>query len=312
MQVELNRADYLYYTFKKLVSLYLYGLIIMTGFRLFFYFYFAGKGLWETYSSDILHAFYMGFRYDTMVLSYIVFVPYLLISLATMLRIKSWINFNHAISGIWSYVTLLLVIITLVIDVGFYSYFQDHINILVFGILEDDTEALFKTIWKNYPAGWALVGVGLSCIFHFWILKKIFRFFRTNKSVFHPGILKFIFGWLIGLTLIFIGSRGGVSELVLAPQYAEFSQSQFVNGLSLNGVFTLERAIKIRAERTREDFNMAKLFGYNDNIHRAFNEYLEIDTTPTKREHLISLLKRKTLKNEALENTRPNVIVLVM
>lgn len=312
MQVELNRSDYLYYTIKKLLALYVYGLFIMMGFRTFFYFYFAEEGLWQNYSSDILRAFYMGFRYDSMVLSYLLLLPFMLLVTAITLRVKKLINFTQFLSGIWSYLVLFLIVAVLICDVGFYSYFQDHINILFFGLVEDDTEAVFQSIWKNYPAGWGLLGLFTFAFVHFWIIRRIFKFFNNNRSIFNPGSVKFIFGVALVLVTLAIANRGGVSEFVLAPSYAEFSKSQFINGLSLNGVFTLERAIRIRNERTKEDFNMANFYGYKGNIHQAFNDYLELDTTPTKKEHLISLLERKTISNPLLENERPHVVVLVM
>jgi hypothetical protein len=43
-----------------------------------------------------------------------------------------------------------LLLICLAVDTGYYSYFQDHINVLIFGLLDDDTLALLRTFWKNY------------------------------------------------------------------------------------------------------------------------------------------------------------------
>ena len=59
----------------------------------------------------------------------------------------------------------------LCIDFGFYSYFQNHMNILMFGVFEDDTKALFSTIVENYPV--VLVGIGFILIFVFIYLLTI-------------------------------------------------------------------------------------------------------------------------------------------
>lgn len=312
MTVDLGRVDYLYFSIKKLIKLYLYGIFLMSVYRFSFFWYFAEKDLWKEYSSDILYAVYMGLRYDTMVLSYVLIVPFLLFSFFSILKIKKLINFANFINGIWAFFILIIIAAVLLIDIGFYSYFQDHINILVFGIIEDDTKALALTIWKNYPIGIALGGVGIFLIFHFFTTKKIFKFIKTELSVFNPGFFKFIFSFLFVFTLIVAGSRGGFGELVLAPRYADFSRNQFINDLALNGLITLEKAIRLRIKRSQLDFNLAENFGYGENIHKAFSDYLGVDTTPTKKEHLFSLVEQKTGDNNLLDEVRPNVIVIVM
>ena len=93
------------------------------------------------------------------------------------LRSKLFIKFVKSLK--YYYTIFFGFIVTLLcIDFGFYSYFQNHMNILMFGVFEDDTKALFSTIVENYPV--VLVGIGFILIFvfvYFYIPHIILLFF---------------------------------------------------------------------------------------------------------------------------------------
>jgi hypothetical protein len=56
---------------------------------------------------------------------------------------------------------VLLVIFISAVDFIYYSFYQDRINVLIFGFFEDDTIALIKTIWRNYPVVWMFLDYDL-------------------------------------------------------------------------------------------------------------------------------------------------------
>jgi len=313
MKLELTRNDYLIQGMTKLVKLYLVIISLLTVFRSIFVLYFSDLNFISTSLLEVLYAFFMGWRYDTIVASYIL-APFLIsIILTSLIKIKSITNLFYFLFGIYFFLFFNVITLLEICDLGFYSYFQDHLNILFFGFFEDDTVAVMKSIWKNYPLEYALAGYALYTAFTFWLVKKIFKFIsRDSKSIMHKGVIKF---FLISLTLLvtlFGGARGGYGILVLSPKYADFSKSLFINQTALNGIITFEKAYKLRRSRSSMDFNMAKAMGYGDNIHQAFSDYLGFDTSPTKREELINLLERKTPQNPAVEDLKPNVIVILM
>ena len=312
MQVSLTRMDLFYYGLKKLLILNTYMLLIMGLFRLFFVYYFSEDIIFNDYLSELFYAIYMGFRYDLMVTSYALFIPFLIMSFGAFVGSKRFMNFIFWGSGIFLYVMFFLICLILASDLAFYSYFQDHINILFFGLFEDDTSAVLLSTWKNYPVGKAILGICVYAFIQFKIFKRIFYFLKNENSIFHRGIVKLLVSFCIVLFFLVAGARGSFNDLVLSPRYADFSKNEFINQVGINGVITFERAIKLRSSRNDLDFNMAKQMGYSDSIHRAFSDHIGIDTAPTSKEHLVSLLERKTGENAVADEVSPNVVVIIM
>lgn len=313
MQIELTRNDYLYYAYTRLLKVYFLIIGILTSFRVGFVAYYTDKEIYTDYISDLIYAFFMGWRYDTIVASYLLIIPFLLFWLTSLLKSRKIFNFTSWFIGVYFYLATVIVLFISISDVGFYSFYQDHLNILFFGLLEDDTEAVMKSIWKNYPLEFAIVGfvVFLICIYFYF--KRAFHFMvYEQRSVFNSGFFKYIFLSFIGITLLLGGARGGYGMMVLSPKYADFSKSLFVNQVALNGIITFEKAIKLRQQRTSLEFNMAKALGYGDNIYQAYSDYLGLDVSPTSKEFLVNLLERKTPVNEKVEVTKPHVIIFVM
>ena len=70
------------------------------------------------------------------------------------------------------------------IDFGYFSYFHDHINVLIFGIIDDDTVAVMKTIYANYPIFLGIFLFSLFAYFLFKISKFLFVLgFREKERV---------------------------------------------------------------------------------------------------------------------------------
>ncbi len=307
-----NRSDLLLYSVFSLCKFYILISAILFTIRLAFVAYFGDSGLVDKYSSDLFHAFYLGWKYDNLVACYLI-VPLFLVTILTFLvgRVSVY-NFFQFLFRPYAVFAALLVTVISISDLGFYSYFQDHINILIFGVLEDDTRALFETIWKNYPVGSILLGLGVYFIFVVYISKRVFRSLYRGQTFLKANKLFNVVLILTSFTLLAGGVRGGYGKFVIARKYSDFSDNEFINQVAVNGVVALEKAIKLRRTRTRLDFNMASVMGYDKNIHAAFSDYLGVDTSPTPRDQLLKLIYRRTTKNKHLEKVKPNVVVLVM
>ncbi|MBQ4178694.1 MAG: hypothetical protein II598_03005, partial [Elusimicrobia bacterium] len=157
---------------KRIITLNIIFALIMTIYRIIFTFYYSNWSELSQYFGDLLQAFILGVRYDCAVLAYIN-------SLVTVSFIIFW--FIHSqklfvkfVKCLKYYYTIFFgcIVTLLCIDFGFYSYFQNHMNILMFGVFEDYTKALFSTIAENYPVVW--VGIGFILIFVFvYVLTKL-------------------------------------------------------------------------------------------------------------------------------------------
>ncbi|MCO4755748.1 MAG: LTA synthase family protein, partial [Bacteriovoracaceae bacterium] len=312
MRASLNRNDFLFGSLKRGFLYYLLLLVVMTGARAFFIFYYAPKGLLSEHVWDISQAFYMGWRYDTIVSSYLL-APFVVVSIIlSLFKSRSLTNKWFGLSSLFYFFAAAVVIFFVGSDLAFYNFFQDRLNILFFGILEDDTKALATTLWKNYPVGYILLGAAAFIAALAMCCRKIFSSLDRSRSFFQPGPFKYIFMSLASVVLLFGGARGGYGDMVLSPKYADFSPSIFINQSALNGIVSFQVAYKMRSKRNSSDYALEKELGYKEGIHQAFTDFLGYDTSPTREEHLITLLQRRTPVNDVVESNRPHVVVFIM
>ena len=139
-------------------------LLFMSAYRFIFFTHF-GKGIdLHGFGFDILKAFFMGVRLDLSVIACIN-APAALIFIVIFISKKTSL-FKSFFSFLKYYYCILigLMLTIFCVDFNFYSYFQDHINILVFGLFEDDTMALIQTFYQNYNL--LLIG---TCIAFFFV-----------------------------------------------------------------------------------------------------------------------------------------------
>lgn len=313
MKIELNRNDYLFEGLKRALKVYIIIILILTVFRIIFTSYFTEGNLITEHFSDLAYAFFMGWKYDSIVASYTL-LPFLLgMVLLSLLKSRNLTNSFYFLAGLFYFFIFNFILLISISDLGFYSFFQDHLNILFFGVFEDDTKALIQSIWKNYPVEYALIGYAFIIFLFVFIIKKTFKFIPSrSRSHITPGFFKFNFTLGVLIILLLGGLRGGYGIMVLSPKYSDFSKNLFINQIALNGVITFENAFKLRSQRTSLDFNMAKSLGYGDDIHQVFSDYLGFDTSPTSEDQLLSLIERKTAVNEKLKEKKANVIVILM
>jgi len=307
-----NRTNLLIEGVQRIVIFYLLFLFLMILFRCFFVFYFGENEIFNTYQSDLLYSFFMGWKYDSLILSYFIAPFFLLLIFISIFNKVFLFNVWQFCFFQYSKIVTILLVVILISDLAFFSYFQDHINILFFGTLEDDTFALIETVWKNYPVTSILLGFLVYYFGFTYILRKNFQKVLKSNIRFSASSLKYFTLLIISFVLLLGGLRGGYGKFVLAPKYSDFSRNSFINLIPINGVVALEKTIKLRQSRNSDDYNILNAMGYDNDIYAAFNDYIGIDTRPTQKEQLLSLIKRFTPENQFLEKNKPNVIVFLM
>lgn len=310
MKKHITRLDIFINGTTKLFYCYLLLLIIMSLFRVGFIFYYAPVGTIQSHLFDTIKAALIGIRFDTMVINYLLSIPFILITLASLFRTKFLFEFSNMLNRWLLFFGSFCILFLLITDFGFYSFFQDHINILFFGLWDDDSLTIIQTVWNNYPV--VKVGLFVTAVFigiHI-VIKKIFQ--KQIKSQFNKGIIKYILSIAIVFSLIFIGARGGIEKSPLPPQFSEVSENEFVNQIALNGIITLQNAIDLRNKRNNTQYRLWEKLGYKGKIQKAFSDYLEFETRGTKENGLTQLMFRQTLESNLLEENPPNVVIIVM
>lgn len=292
---------------KNQLCIFIVMLMLMSLARLGFSFAFGDWSELMSQAAEFKKALYLGLRYDLMPLAYINFLPFLLMQLGYLipgkLTIKT-LRFSVVSLLLFGYVLLGWVYI---FDYAFYSYFQDHLNILFFGFFEDDTVALLTSVWKNYNLPLWLTVIALVHVGFYKLLKFFFSPFDFDLKA-KKFDLRFILAALIGGVVLAFCARGNFTRLPLSIEDAHISSNEFINEISLNGVLTFNRAMKIRKSFGNRDVNYLKRFGFNSWQSAFETTYPGKKIEPT----LTESLKVKSPLNLEAKAQSPHVILVVM
>ena len=296
---------------KRIIFLNIIFLAVMTVYRVIFSLYYSGGIANLAPYGDLIQAFILGIRYDTAVLAYIN-------SLVTLLFVIFWFIGNQKlfvkfVKSLKYYYTIFFgsIVTLLCIDFGFYSYFQNHMNILMFGVFEDDTQALFSTIVENYPVFW----VGLGFISIFVAIYLLTKYFAERKIIgYYLNKTKIYIKIIVSVCLIavnFILARGSFGLFPLGVDNAEISTNAFINKVAINGIYTLQAAIEARSKEKDRDY--IGQMGYSkNNMSQAFADFINVDVSKIDKNEPEKSLWKRTKYNKAIEETKPNVIFIVM
>ena len=176
------REIYLSKTFdilKKLFYIHLVFLVFMTLFRVVFFNYYLELDSFDNYYFDILNAFFLGFRIDFTVVGYIQVLPTFALIALYYIKKDSLYRLFTSFLKYYLFFTYFIVAILLFADFGFYSYFKEHINLLFFGLFEDDTSALMVTFWQNYNVVGLLENLSVG--------KHTIRVAAKNRNILNDG-----------------------------------------------------------------------------------------------------------------------------
>lgn len=290
---------------KNLFVLFVISAFLLTLARLGFTLVFGEHKVLMDNLPSVRSAFFLGFRYDLMPLAYINAIPFLLLNICYLIP---KLGYQWIRKFIIAFLTIFYFILAwlYVCDYGFYSFFQDHINILFFGLFEDDTIALMITIWKNYNViAWG--------IFLFIVHYTTYRLIKLMFSPYEFDLKIKTFDWkmpvifVVGVVSLAFAARGNFTRLPLSIEDAHISKVDFINKISINGPLSLNRAYKIRKTFGRGNFDYLKRLGFSswqEAYEKAFNK--------KPGPNLVHSLIHTTAYNPKLEEVKPHVILLVM
>ena len=290
---------------KNLFVLFIISALSMTLARLGFTLVFGDHDDLINNMSAVKSAFFLGFRYDLMPLAYINAIPFLLLNLCYFIPRMGYQWVRKFIIFFLTFFYLVLAWLY-VCDYGFYSFFQDHLNILFFGLFEDDTVALVISIWKNYNVIlWAIL-----------LLLAHYASYRLIKLMFSPfefdlKIRKFDWRmpviFLGGLVFLAFCARGNFTRLPLSIEDAHISKVDFINKISINGPLSLNRALKIRKTFGKGNYDYLTNLGF-----KTWEEAYEKAFGKKPQGEFMDSLVHTTEVNKKIEEIKPHVILLVM
>jgi len=271
-----------------------------------FAFFFGDLETLTTDHSLLFSAFFLGVRFDLIPLAYINLIPFLLINIGYLIprpRVVKWLR-TGIVGFVWSGYFLLMWIY--IFDYGFYSYFQDHLNVLVFGFIEDDTRAVLLSIWKNYNLPLWLSLVFLLHYVFFQLVKLLFSLYDFDLKV-RQFDFRVPLTFILGCFVLTWCGRGSFHRLPLSIEDAYISSNSFINKLSLNGAIALNRAIRIRKTFGNSQFNYLKRYGQKD-----WQEVYSNAFSKPPQETLLKSLRAVTPFNAQAEKKPAHVVMIVM
>lgn len=291
---------------KKLLFIYLFFLGCMTLFRGFFFSYYAAFDSYDAIYWEILEAFFLGFRIDLTVIGYIQILPSILLIALYFSKNKTLLDYFHKFLLWYLFVCFTIIVTLLGMDFGFYSYFKDHINVIFFGLFDDDTKALIITFWQNYNVVAIFALFALILLAAFKVIQKILNLQeRTIEHFFRVKNPIILFTALILVN--FLAIRGTLGMYPLSRMIPNLSTHEFINKLPQNGVRAFVAAYGHRQKYLNAEYDLIAATGFKGNMAKAF----EIHTQSTLKESQ-NLLQNITYKTNDINKEPYNVVVIMV
>lgn len=203
----------------------------------------------------------------------------------------------------WAFSLLLVLTCYIVfIDIGYMYYFQKPIDVLIFGFLEDDTNAIMAIMLSNYR----LIGLFiLFCLFSY-VLVTLFLSLSRNLSpenTVQPSRKKQFLTWFFSFLLLVVLARGSLDTFPLQRKHASVSDNNFLNSLVMNSPFNVYYAFSDKKVNNQAVFKQDLL---------KLNDLTSLKQLEEKAGYDEDHLRVKTPESVLLDQLKPHVIVVQM
>lgn len=194
----------------------------------------------EIPASSLLTAFGVGLRFDLIV------VCYSMLPLVFMLLFPSSTGWRKACLY-WLGLCGAVCIFLAIAELEFYHEFHARLNSIAFQYLKEDPKTVLRMLWYGFPVVRYLLLCGFLWSLYMGALllvnKRFPAYAKGLRPAYRPAV--HILAFLLVMLLAVIGARGTLrSGVPLRWGDAYFSSYMFANHLSLNGTFTLVKALE--------------------------------------------------------------------
>lgn len=305
-----NRYKNFLTSLKYLTWLYVIGLGLFFISRLIFLVVYGDYNVLITIWSDVFYALIVGLKFDSKVLTTLL-LPVMFFCLLQLLNNRNKIiyGFYYRIALYYGLFVLSAISLLSIIDFYFYKFFNTRISVLFFGIIEDDTIAVLKSVWADNPVVLIMLLLIAITVCLLFLLKWLFK--KEVKWVFIQSAWIKTFSVFIVLGIYFLGLRGSVGMKPLGVRHSTISINAFVNTLTLNGVFSLADAYSDKQESHINTSipEMIASYGFNT-PQEAIERYLGKKVVDSI--SLSTNLLTTTPQDSFLASNSPNVVFILM
>ena len=294
---------------KKIFKAILIELLLLLVFRLVFMFRFGEVSVIKSHAGDLLKLFINSFRFDMLVLAYLLLPVELLTLLSLIFGGNGYSRFFRKFSLVYITIAFSFICLVVVIEHQFYAYFKYHFNAVLFDFFKEKPLLLLRSMWEENPVILIVVSLlFLFCLIYYSVKKVLYakKSLNTHFSVFSQ----------IGITVLIIGGyflfmRGSVTTFPLHFEDINISDNEFINRCVPNSVYMLKEAYY----ETKNNFkigpveNIAKDNGFQS-IEDALSVFYQIPLDTIKKHPFeYWILKKSNLPDST---PKPNVVLVLV
>jgi phosphoglycerol transferase MdoB-like AlkP superfamily enzyme len=281
----------------KIIPLNVSMFLMMTFYRVFFFFYFKNGVSLDGLSISLFKSFLLGIRFDLAIVAYInlfvifVFTAFLIVKNLLLFRISVFFL------KIYYFLVFSAIVVLDLIDFGFYASFGEHSNILIFDFFSDDTFALVKTIFQDHRFIIAIISLFVVTFIIYNLVAFTTSKLTSKHSILDTSIFNIVAKVLFVLLVPFVTfclARGTFSMFPLGKFHAQICNNQFVNDVALTSVHSFCDALDAKLSQINNYVDIAKRFGV---------EKEEID---------VDIFNKESVVNVEAEKIKPNVVFIIL
>ncbi|MFM2047569.1 MAG: hypothetical protein RI955_115 [Bacteroidota bacterium] len=259
------------------------------------------------YKLDIFFMFIKAIRFDSYIILYALLPPFFFATFGIVILLfkKEYFLLINKLNIAYYHLISFLSIVFLLIDFFYFSFFHTQINIIAFGLIEDDTQAILTSVISDFPILKITIMLIFIALANAWIINKI-------NSISYSFVLKLpaaILFFLLFNTMYFLGLRGSIQDLPLnLTQDGAISTNKFLNDILPNGIFTFKEALhtKLMYQFNTNESKMLATYGF-ENKNELIQKNISIANNNTD-----SSFFSTTSLDTFLQNHPPNVVFIQM
>jgi len=306
-----QHINYLLTLLYKTLKLFIVVVTSMTLSRLFLLLSHADISSFEF--DEVLDSLLLGVRLDSSITAYIFALPILVVFFSWLLNLKFIQKPLYSFFRFYFVMILSLLVFFYFSDYAYFSFFGEHSTLMIFGVFDDDTQALIKTAFANYNV---IMITFIIFLLLFMVSLIVFKIIKPNKHIYIQDIkVKWgIYGQFSFFMILIIATglmgRGSFTLFPLAYNTPDPTPNHFLNTISKNPVFALIDSYNAYEKNKNGDYDLIKKAGYKHKIKEAFNIYTQQKMIDKK--DLLNNIKYKTMTNQVLEKKPPHVVVIMV
>ena len=280
----------------NLVFFWFVGVIYFTLFRFIFILLNSADINSKLTISNYIDGFFMGFRYDIIVIAKFLILPFVSIYLLIPFKkVGISIKLRKVFQVLFSITSVLITVIT----INYYDEYKNQFNHFLFMVLYDDKKAVLQTILSDFNPIINLFIIVFSIISllkifnHFEEKDKIYRFLNSFNFKYRNPFFKIL------LLILFVGGfRASFTGYPVRRHYNAVTPDNFINKTIINPFKALEYAFL--------DYNKT------NNIYTKKNPFGEIPSSIKSKYVSINNCLKKETKALLLPQKKPNQIFLIV